>query len=99
LALIVFDGEKSCEGWFFCAQQPDESVDDFFDRAASLGADYKMWCRTRFARMPDCQGKDGKKQSRALAAAGIGHVPQGRHAVLYFDSEVIQRPSQFKEVA
>ena len=89
LALVVFSGSKSLHGWFFCAGQPEDRVQRFFDYAHSLGADSLLWTRSQFVRMPDGTRSDGKT-GEALTAAGIKDVPAGRQAVLYFDPEVIQ---------
>ncbi len=89
LALVVFSGSKSCHGWFFCADEPEDKLKRFFDYAHSLGADSRMWGRSQFARMPDGERSDGKT-SDALHAAGIENVPSGRQAILYFNPEVTQ---------
>jgi hypothetical protein len=89
LAIVVFSGSKSCHGWFFCAGQPDDKLQRFFDYAHSLGADDAMWKRFQFARLPDGKRADGKTGD-ALKAAGIHNVPPGRQAVLYFNPSVIR---------
>jgi len=89
LALVVFSGSKSLHGWFFCAGQPEDRVQRFFDYAHSLGADSRLWSRSQFVRMPDGMRSDGKAGD-ALRAVGIENVPIGRQAVLYFNPEVIQ---------
>jgi hypothetical protein len=88
LALVVFSGNKSAHGWFFCEDQPEDKLQRFFDYAHSLGACDGMWRPSQFARMPDGTRSDGKT-SEALAAAGIPKVPKGRQAVLYFNPGVI----------
>ena len=89
LAVVVFSGSKSCHGWFFCAGQPEDKLQRFFDYAHSLGADSRMWGRSQFARLPDGERANGKT-SDALRAAGIENVPTGRQAILYFNPEVIR---------
>ena len=90
LALVVFSGNKSAHGWFFSQGQPEDKLRRFFDYAVSLGADPKTWSRCQFVRMPDGRRADGKI-SNALSVAGIAQLPpNGRQAVVYFDSEVIQ---------
>jgi hypothetical protein len=89
LALVVFSGSKSAHGWFFCAGQPEDKVQRFFDYAHSLGADALLWTRSQFVRMPDGMRSDGKT-GEALIAAGVKNVPPGRQAVLYFNPEVIK---------
>jgi hypothetical protein len=89
LALVVFSGSKSLHGWFFCAGQPEDRVQQFFDYAHSLGADSRLWSRSQFVRMPDGMRSDGKA-GEALVAAGVTNVPAGRQAVLYFNPEVIR---------
>jgi hypothetical protein len=89
LALVVFSGSKSLHGWFFCADQPEDRVQRFFDYAHTLGADCRLWSRSQFVRMPDGMRSDGKT-GEALVAAGITMVPAGRQAVLYFNPEVIK---------
>jgi len=87
LALVVFSGSKSCHGWFFC-EAAEDKLQRFFDYAVSLGADPKTWSRSQFVRLPDGKRSDGKA-SDALKAAGVENVPNGRQAVVYFNSEVI----------
>ena len=89
LALVVFSGNKSIHGWFFCEGQPEDEMERFFDYAHSLGACDGMWRPCQFARMPDGMRSDGKT-SDALAAAGIQDVAKGRQAVLYFNPGVIR---------
>src|SRR5205085_10765501 len=89
LALVVFSGSKSCHGWFFCADEPEDKLARFFDYAHSLGADSATWRRSQFVRMPDGRRSDGKA-SDALRNAGINGVPVGRQAILFFNPEVIQ---------
>lgn len=89
LALVVFSGSKSLHGWFFCAAQPEDRVQRFFDYAHSLGADSRLWSRSQFVRMPDGIRSDGKT-GEALIAAGIKDAPVGRQAVLYFNPGVIR---------
>jgi len=89
LALVVFSGSKSLHGWFFCADQPEDRVQRFFDYAHSLGADSRLWSRSQFVRMPDGVRSDGKT-GEALIAAGVKNVPPGRQAVLYFNPKVIK---------
>jgi hypothetical protein len=89
LAMVVFSGSKSCHGWFFCAGQPEDKLQRFFDYAHSLGADDAMWSRFQFARLPDGRRSDAKIGD-ALKAVGIENVPAGRQAILYFKPEVIQ---------
>jgi hypothetical protein len=89
LAMVVFSGSKSAHGWFFCAGQPEDKLQRFFDYAHSLGADAAMWRRFQFARLSEGRRSDGKTGD-ALKAAGIQNVPAGRQAVLYFNPKVIQ---------
>ena len=89
LALVVFSGNKSAHGWFFCEGQPEDKLERFFDYTHALGACDGMWRPCQFARMPDGRRSDGKV-SDALFAAGIPNVPKGRQAVLYFNPEVIR---------
>jgi hypothetical protein len=89
LALVVFSGNRSLQGWFFCAGKPDEELEPFMKHAVSLGADRATWTRSQFVRLPDGCRRDGKK-SDALKACGLPNVPPGRQAVLYFDPEATQ---------
>lgn len=63
LALAVYSGSKSLHGWFYCAGVPDERVSRFFSYAVSLGADPANWNRSQFARMPDGQRENGRRQT------------------------------------
>jgi hypothetical protein len=62
LALVVHSGSKSLHGWFYCAGQGEEKLLTFFRYAVSLGADYKLWSPSQFARMPDGLRDNGKRQ-------------------------------------
>ena len=53
LAMVVFSGNKSLQGWFFCLGQDEERLRDWFDYALRLGADEMMWTPCQFCRMPD----------------------------------------------
>ncbi len=63
MVLAVFSGGKSLHGWFLVAGQPEEKVSRFFRYAVSLGADSAMWTRSQFARMPDGQRDNEKRQT------------------------------------
>jgi hypothetical protein len=89
LALVVFSGSKSAHSWYFCDGQPEDKLQRFFDYAVSLGADPRTWSRSQFIRMPDGKRADAKTTD-ALKLVGIDNVPNGRQAVLYFNSEVIR---------
>jgi hypothetical protein len=62
LVLIVSSGGKSLHGWFYCAGQEEETLLSFFKYAISLGADWRMWLPSQFARMPDGTRDNGKRQ-------------------------------------
>jgi hypothetical protein len=89
LALVVFSGNRSLHGWFFCEGEPEDKLKRFFDYAHSLGACDGMWKACQFARLPDGMRSDDKT-SDALQVAGIQNVPKGKQAVLYFNPEVIR---------
>jgi hypothetical protein len=52
LALVVFSGNKSLQGWFYVASKPDQELRPFFTLAVTLGADRAMWNRHQLCRMP-----------------------------------------------
>lgn len=68
LSLVVSSGGKSLHGWFCCrgAWEPEREEEakllNFFRYAISLGADWRMWLRSQFARMPDGTRDNGKRQ-------------------------------------
>jgi len=62
LVLVVHSGNKSLHGWFYCAEQPEDRVEKFFNYAVSLGADRATWARCQFVRMPDGRRENGKLQ-------------------------------------
>lgn len=53
LAMAVFSGNKSLQGWFFCLGQDEEKLRSWFDYACKLGADPQMFVPCQFVRMPD----------------------------------------------
>lgn len=53
LALVIFSGNKSLHGWFYCHGQSEERVHRFMALAVTLGADPALWPRSQFVRMPD----------------------------------------------
>lgn len=62
LCLVVHSMGKSLHGWFYCANQPEELLRDFFSYAVSLGADRVHWSRCQLTRMPDGTRKDNSRQ-------------------------------------
>jgi hypothetical protein len=52
LALVVFSGNKSLQGWFYVAGKTDLELRPFFTLALTLGADRAMWNRHQLCRMP-----------------------------------------------
>ncbi len=64
LALVVFSGNKSLHGWFFCDGVKESALRSWFDYAITLGADRQMWVRSQFTRIPDGRnGRTGQRQS------------------------------------
>ena len=63
LALVVFSGNKSLHGWFYCHGQPEERVCQFMSQAVTLGADPALWLRSQFVRMPDGIREGGNRQT------------------------------------
>jgi hypothetical protein len=63
LAIAVHSGSKSIHGWFFCAGQPEETLQKFMRYAVSLGADQAMWTRSQFARLPGGRRDTGEWQT------------------------------------
>jgi len=62
LSLVVHSGSKSIHGWFYCNGQPEEGLLEWFKHAVALGADYKMWTRSQFTRMPWGIRENGQTQ-------------------------------------
>ena len=63
LVCAVHSGGKSLHGWFLVAKQPGDKVLRFFQHAVSLGADYRLWTRSQFVRIPDGLRDNGKRQT------------------------------------
>jgi hypothetical protein len=95
LAIVVFSGNKSLHGWFFCEGILEERLLRFMKYAVSLGADKMMWLRSQSCRTPDGRRSDGKS-STALQASGWDEIPAGRQPLLYFNPEAI-RPARESE--
>jgi len=62
LALVAHSGNRSLQGWFFCADQPEEILSRFMSHAVSIGADPMTWLRSQFVRMPDGLRDTGSRQ-------------------------------------
>ncbi len=52
LAMVVYSGGKSLQGWWSCKHTDPELVKDFFRQALILGACRSTWTRSQFVRMP-----------------------------------------------
>jgi hypothetical protein len=52
LALVVWSGGKSLQGWFPVIGQPEELGRDLFRRACLIGADRATWTPSQFIRVP-----------------------------------------------
>jgi hypothetical protein len=63
LALVVFSGNRSLHGWFYCAGQPEEKLHQFMMKAVSLGADRATWTRSQLVRIPDGTRDNGQRQT------------------------------------
>lgn len=60
LATVVFSGNKSLHGWFYCQGTRETRLRVFFEHAVRLGADPATWTRSQFVRMPNgTRIKDG----------------------------------------
>lgn len=55
LVMVVHSGGRSIHGWFFAADQCEETVHKFMRYAVAIGADHATWPRCHFVRMPDGQ--------------------------------------------
>ncbi len=62
LICVVHSGNKSLHGWFYVHALPEAKVLRFFRYSVSLGADSALWTRSQFARMPDGQRDNGRRQ-------------------------------------
>lgn len=71
LALVVFSGNKSLHGWFYCHGQPEERVRRFMSLAVTLGADPALWTRSQLARMPDGVREGGNRQTVYFFNPGV----------------------------
>ena len=63
LALVVYSGNKSLHGWFYCDGQSEERVRQFMSLAVTLGADPALWLRSQFVRLPDGIREGGNRQT------------------------------------
>jgi hypothetical protein len=67
LALVVFSGNKSLQGWFYVAGKTDLELRPFFNLAVTLGADRAMWNRHQLCRMPGglrISGEPGEQRGK-----------------------------------
>jgi hypothetical protein len=62
LALVVHSGGVSLHGWFRVFGVPRDEQLAFFREAVRLGADYRLWLRSQFTRMPDGARENGARQ-------------------------------------
>jgi hypothetical protein len=62
LALVVHSGGVSLHGWFRVFGVPREEQLSFFREAVRLGADFRLWPRSQFTRMPDGTRENGARQ-------------------------------------
>jgi hypothetical protein len=63
LALAVHSGGESIHGWFACAGIAEDTLRHFFRHARRLGADFMLWTKSQFTRLPGGRHKTGKRQS------------------------------------
>lgn len=63
LALVVWSGGKSLQGWFPVIGQPEQVPRDLFRRACLIGADRATWTPSQFIRVPYGQRDNGKIQA------------------------------------
>jgi hypothetical protein len=66
LAMVVFSGNKSLHGWWYCANDPEREgsrLHKFMRYAAILGADTATYTRSQFVRMPGATRPNGRKQT------------------------------------
>jgi hypothetical protein len=73
LALVVFSGNKSLQGWFYVAGKTDQELRPFFTLAVILGADRAMWNRHQLCRMPG-----------GLRFSGEAGEQRGKRQEIYF---------------
>jgi hypothetical protein len=67
LALVVFSGNKSLQGWFYVAGKTDQELRPFFTLAVTLGADRAMWNCHQLCRMPGglrISGEAGEQRAK-----------------------------------
>jgi hypothetical protein len=62
LVLVVSSGGKSLHGWFYCPDRTEAELLDFMRYAIRLGADWRLWLRSQFVRMPDGTRDNGQRQ-------------------------------------
>ena len=62
LVLVVASGGKSLHGWFYCCGQTEADLLEFMRYAIQLGADWRLWLRSQFVRMPDGTRDNGNRQ-------------------------------------
>lgn len=63
LALVVWSGGKSLQGWFPAARTPPETLTSFFRLACLIGADRATWTPSQFVRIPYGLRDNGNRQS------------------------------------
>jgi hypothetical protein len=62
LALVVHSAGVSLHGWFRVFGVPRDEQLAFFREAVRLGADYRLWTRSQFTRVPDGTRENGARQ-------------------------------------
>lgn len=63
LALVVWSGGKSLQGWFPVIGQPEQVPRDLFRLACLIGADRATWTPSQFIRVPYGQRDNGNIQA------------------------------------
>lgn len=63
LTMVVFSGNRSLHGWFYCQGTSNQRCRRFMEYAVSLGADSAMWTPCQMARMPFGVRSTGQLQS------------------------------------
>jgi hypothetical protein len=76
LVLVLFSGNRSVHGWWYCRGVEDADAALFFRYAVSIGADPVTWTRSQFVRLPQGWRADkGKRQEVYFFNPNAGKEP------------------------
>jgi hypothetical protein len=93
LAMAVFSGGKSLQGWFPVLGESEEKLEKFFDYACALGCDRATWNKSQFVRMPDGfrpLGETSGLLHDTLKDGGRAAPDRRLQSVVFFHPEILR---------